>query len=262
MTTARHLGPWRVVATAVVLALAAATLVAAVLVAAPRASATGLRTIWIDPVHGNDASSGATRRTAVRTLAEAWQRIPQGRELTTGIRLAILPGRLTAAMVPNYLESRYGTARAPILIEAAAGRGSVTMAPLNIFDTRHLTLRGVRIAAAAGDGFHCERCDYVTIEDAIIRGAPPSSGAIGDLLKVNQSQHIVIRRSDVSGASDNAIDFVAVQYGSIIGNRIHDAGDWCAYAKGGSRISTSSPMRSTTAPPADSPPVRAPAFSS
>ena len=38
----------------------------------------------------------------------------------------------------------------------------------------------------------------------------------------------------MSGAGDNAIDFVAVQYGHIVDSRIHDAGDWCAYAKGGS----------------------------
>jgi hypothetical protein len=137
-------------------------------------------------------------------------------------------------MVPNYLESRYGTADAPITIEAAGKRGSVTMASLNVYDVRYLTLRGVRIQASGGDGFHCEKCDHVTIENSIIRGAPRDSGEVGDLVKVNQSQHMAILRSDVSGAGDNAIDFVSVQHGQIVGNRIHDAGDWCAYVKGGS----------------------------
>jgi len=197
-------------------------------------AAAGVQTIWVDPARGDDGASGSDRGSAVRTLAEAWRRIPQGTELTQGVRIAILPGRLTEEMVPNYMEARYGTANAPITIEAAGKRGSVTMASLNVYDVRYLTLRGVRIQASGGDGFHCEKCDHVTIDNSIIRGAPAQDGSVGDLLKVNQSQYISIRRSDVSGASDNAIDFVAVQHGDIIGNRIHDAGDWCAYVKGGS----------------------------
>ncbi len=38
----------------------------------------------------------------------------------------------------------------------------------------------------------------------------------------------------ISGADDNAIDFVAVQYARITGNTIERANDWCAYVKGGS----------------------------
>ena len=38
----------------------------------------------------------------------------------------------------------------------------------------------------------------------------------------------------ISGADDNAIDFVAVQYARMIGNVIEHANDWCAYVKGGS----------------------------
>ena len=205
----------------------------ACLAGAPGISAS-TRTIWVDPARGDDRASGASRGTALRTLSEAWDRIPQGEELASGVRIAILPGRLSAEMVPNYLESRYGTPRAPITIEAVGRRGSVTMASLNVYDVRYLTLRRVRIQASGGDGFHCEKCQHVTIENSIIRGAPPQDGSVGDLVKVNQSQHVSIRMSDVSGAGDNAIDFVAVQHGELIANRIHDAGDWCAYVKGGS----------------------------
>ncbi|MFM8352835.1 MAG: right-handed parallel beta-helix repeat-containing protein [Actinomycetales bacterium] len=219
--------------TAVVgLVLVLGSMVAPIAVAPPASAQE--QTIWVDPARGDDGASGSSRASAVRTLAEAWRRIPQGTPLTEGVRIAILPGRLTAEMVPNYLESRYGTASAPITIEAAGKRGSVVMASLNVYDVRHLTLRGVRIQASGGDGFHCEKCQNVTIENSIIRGAPRADGSVGDLLKVNQSQYVSILRSDVSGAGDNAIDFVSVQYGQIVGNRIHDAGDWCAYVKGGS----------------------------
>ena len=216
-------------------AVLAATMAAAASVAwVPTTSAASTITIWVDPARGDDGASGTSRASALRTLSEAWDRIPQGRELSEPVRIAILPGRLTAQMVPNYLESRYGTADAPITIEAVGKRGSVTMASLNVYDVNHLTLRRVRIQASGGDGFHCEKCEYLTIENSIIRGAPRENGSVGDLVKINQSQHVIIRASDVSGAGDNAIDFVAVQNGGIIGNRIHDAGDWCAYVKGGS----------------------------
>ena len=57
-------------------------------------------------------------------------------------------------------------------------------------------------------------------------------------MKINQSQHIYIENSDIHGAEDNAIDFVAVQYGHVIDSRIHGAQDWCMYAKGGSAYLT------------------------
>jgi hypothetical protein len=51
---------------------------------------------------------------------------------------------------------------------------------------------------------------------------------------INPSRHIGITHSHVSGAGDNAIDLVSVQHARITHNVIDRAGDWCAYAKGGS----------------------------
>ncbi len=192
------------------------------------------RTVWVDPRGGSDAADGRTRATALRTLAEAWRRIPQGERLSRGVRIRITPGILTVDDVPNYLESRYGTRRYPIIVQAADGPGTVTLPALNVYDVRYLYLLNLTLRSSAGDAFHCERCDHLLIRGATIRGMPADSGAIGDLVKVNQSQHVHIERSDISGASDNAVDFVAVQYASLRDNAIHDAQDWCAYAKGGS----------------------------
>ncbi|MFM9134875.1 MAG: right-handed parallel beta-helix repeat-containing protein [bacterium] len=192
------------------------------------------RTVWVDPRGGSDAADGRTRDTALRTLAEAWRRIPQGEQLSRGVRIRVTPGTLTADDVPNYLESRYGTRRHPIIVQAADGPGTVTLPALNVYDVRYLYLLDLTLRSPAGDAFHCERCDHVLIRGATIRGMPAASGAIGDLVKVNQSQHVHIERSDISGASDNAVDLVAVQYASLRDNVIHDAQDWCAYAKGGS----------------------------
>jgi hypothetical protein len=67
-----------------------------------------------------------------------------------------------------------------------------------------------------------------------MKGRNPDTYGTQETLKINQSQNIYIEKCDISGAWDNAIDFVAVQYGHVVQNKIHNAGDWCAYAKGGS----------------------------
>jgi nitrous oxidase accessory protein NosD len=45
---------------------------------------------------------------------------------------------------------------------------------------------------------------------------------------------VYIENNNITSADDNNIDFVAVQYGHIQSNIIHNAGDWCMYTKGGS----------------------------
>jgi hypothetical protein len=189
--------------------------------------------VWIDPVNGDDSRTGDSRATALRTLTEAWNRIPQGTPLTTGYELMLMAGNYPESSLPNYLESRYGTAAAPIVIQAADGVGTaVLQGDLNIYDTRYLTLQQFQIIPnPPGDAFHCEQCQHITLRGMVLSGGNREAH---ETVKINQSQYIFIEDSDISGADDNAIDYVAVQYGHIIGSRIHNAGDWCLYAKGGS----------------------------
>ena len=51
---------------------------------------------------------------------------------------------------------------------------------------------------------------------------------------MNQCDHVYLEECDISGAVDNAIDYVAVQYGHALRNRIHNSRDWAMYVKGGS----------------------------
>lgn len=187
--------------------------------------------IWVDPRNGDDARNGRTRATAVRTLTEAWNRIPAGRTLATGVRIMITRGTVTSAMAPTYWENRLGTATAPIIIQSADGRGAARLPSMNVYGVSHLYLLGLRLVSRSGDALHCERCDNLLVRNSIIRG---DRDGIHDLVKVNQSREIYFERNDISGANENSVDFVAVQYGVLRDNRIHDAGDWCAYAKGGS----------------------------
>ena len=48
--------------------------------------------IWVDPAAGNDANGGAARTQALRTLSEAWQRVPAGTTLSQGVRINLVAG--------------------------------------------------------------------------------------------------------------------------------------------------------------------------
>jgi len=196
--------------------------------------------VWVDPAAGNDARSGASRDLAVQTLSEAWRRIPMGTTLSLGVRINLVAGTYPESGVPHFWESRYGTFTAPVIIRAADGPGTARLPSLNIFDCRHLHLVGLEMTAGGGDVVQIQASSHVLLRDTTIRG----TGVIAtyavpqEALKVNQTQHVYIENCDISGAWDNAIDFVAVQYGHVVGSRIHRAGDWAMYAKGGSAYLT------------------------
>jgi hypothetical protein len=193
-----------------------------------------VRDVWVDPVNGRDTNGGTSRSDALATLTEAWNRIPRGTPLTaTGYRIQLMAGRYDRSTIPTYLESRYGTARFPIVVQSADGSRSAHLAgDLNVFDTRYLYLIGLdMVPEPAGDVFHCEKCDHVLIRDSNLDGG---NRAAYDMCKVNQSQYIFIEGSTLRGATDTAVDFVAVQHGHVIDSKISNAEDWCMYAKGGS----------------------------
>ncbi len=193
-----------------------------------------LLTLWVDPVNGDDARSGATRAEALRTVAEAWNRIPMGTPLATGYQILLAGGVYPRDSIPVYWESRWGTYEHPILLQAADGRGTATLGgDLNVFDTRYFYLLDLNIVPdPPGDVFHCEQCDHLLIRGVTMDGG--SGHEAHETIKVNQSQYVYIEDSDIFDTYENAIDFVAVQYGHITGNRLHDADDWCIYLKGGS----------------------------
>jgi hypothetical protein len=190
--------------------------------------------VFVDPRNGDDDASGTSRAEALRTLDAAWRSIPAGAPLRRGVRIQLLPGEYAESAIPNYLESRYGTFEHPIVVQAAEGRGTALLrGDLNVFDVRYLYLVDVDVVPdPPGDAFHCEQCDHLLLRGVRLDGG--ASREAHETLKVNQSRHVYVEDCDISGADDNAIDFVAVQYGHIVRSRIHDANDWCAYVKGGS----------------------------
>ena len=187
-------------------------------------------------MHGNDASTGAARDHALRTVNAAWERIPPSTLLTTGYRIMLVAGTYPEDSVPTHWESRFGTFQAPIMIQSADGPGAAILPGLSIFGSRYLYLIGLRMQAGADDVLHCEQCDHFLVRQCQVVGIgdPATYNSPQEALKVNQSQYVYVEDSDLSGAYGNAIDFVAVQNGHLQGNRVHNALDWCAYVKGGS----------------------------
>ncbi|KAL4425628.1 hypothetical protein ABPG75_009644 [Micractinium tetrahymenae] len=198
-------------------------------------SLSGMTHLWVDPRNGVDgAGRGSSRANALKTLAAAWQRVPASQQLTSGWHIHISPGALTAAQMPNYWESRWGSLTAPIIIQAADGAGTVTLASMNVFDVRHLYLISLTLQSA-GDVFHCERCTHLLLRNGLCpRGYSANDGCgVQETVKLNQCQGVWVEGLQASGAWDNAFDCVACQYGHILNSRFSKS-EWGLYLKGGS----------------------------
>jgi hypothetical protein len=192
-----------------------------------------LTDLWVDPAHGDDAQSGNNRQKALRTLTAAWGLIPSGVSLSsTGFRMLLAPGVYQADDLPVYMEDRHGDYRFPVVLQAADGPGTAILGGgLNIFNCQYLYLIGLNIVPdPAGDALHFERCNHVLLRSVLLN----SNGAAQETLKANQCSFIYVEECDISGSYGTALDFVAVQYGHIVRSRVHQAGDWCIYLKGGS----------------------------
>lgn len=198
-----------------------------------------LTEIYIDPRDGSDSRAGTSPALALRTVREAWNRIPSSQTLTTGYRLNLSPGVYgdDPGELPSYWELKRGTASAPVIIQPTEGPGTVSFTTdINMANVSYFYLLNISINRG-GDVFHCEACDHILLRGNTLIGAPmgrTSAPVAHETIKFNQSQYVYIENNFISGADDNAIDWVAVQYGHIVGNRISDSQSWCTYVKGGS----------------------------
>jgi hypothetical protein len=206
-----------------------------------------LKDIWTDPVNGNDSNNGSERSQALRTVGEAWNRIPSGTALTgTGYRILLVPGDYSEAVLPasGWMEARYGTVQYPVILQAADGPHTVRLhGYLSLSDVRYLYLIHLDIVTDPGYGgsgntLHIEGSDHILIRGCKLDGFDGAKRQPQETLKVNQTQYIYVEDSEISGGDWFSLDFVAVQYGHILNNRIYDSGDDCLLMKGGTAYFT------------------------
>ncbi len=227
----------------------------------PSASAAGrydlgnytVTDLYLSP-DGNDDHSGASRSAPLRTLTAAWNKIPSG-VLATGYRLNLLPG--ASGVYPcepgpedsnciNYFSDRHGTYQYPLIIRALDGPGTVTLrGGLNLANIDYLYLLDLNLVGGGalptnGSGnnlLHLERGKHVLFRGLSVLGPACASDACNNLqevLKINQSQYLYVEDSLIGGAWHSTVDYFVVQHGHFLNNRLHTAGQWCMYIKGGS----------------------------
>ncbi|MGD9612866.1 MAG: M28 family peptidase [Kiritimatiellia bacterium] len=216
---------------AVVLPPAAATSGTSFAIGSP-----ALRDVWVDPVNGSDTiGDGSTRARAYRTIDRAWADVPaHARFATTGYRLMLCPG--TYANDRTWMEHRYGTYDRPLVFQAADGPGTAIVAnDMQFFSCHFVYLRDLVFAPTnGGDGLHLDSCEFVLLKNCVIRGGPGTQRLAQEGLKANQCEYLYVEDCEIANASENALDYMCCHYGHIRRSRLHDAGDWVAYVKGGS----------------------------
>jgi len=190
---------------------------------------------YVDVASGSNFNNGTTQNSAWKTVQMAWNSIASERELSTGYRINLLNGIYDSENLPNYWELKRGSAKHPIILQAAPGQTNVRFTrDINMANVSFFYLININITpSGGGDAFHCENCDHLLIRGCVLNGGSITKGA-HETVKINQSQYVYIENNNISYADDNNIDFVGVQHGHIIGNTIHEAADWCTYVKGGS----------------------------
>lgn len=198
--------------------------------------------IWVDPNNGNDSNNGLTRSQALASLREAWSRIPAGTTLSgTGYRIMLAAGNYYESILPDsgWLESRFGTNNFPVIIQSADDVLSAHIhGYFNIYNCRYFYLIGLDFitdpgAGGGGNVVHIEQGNHILLKNCKLNGFDGNVNQPQETIKVNQSQYIYVENNDIGGAYWFSLDYVAVQYGHIIGNKIHNSGDDCMVLKGG-----------------------------
>jgi Right handed beta helix region len=182
-------------------------------------------------------------------------------EVSQGIDIAVAPGSSIVSAINQaspgdrilvragtyngggWIE-RSGTAAAPITVVSVDGpRAAVIQGggeALRIGASAYLVFDGFEVRNSTDNAVHIDNSHHITLRNLYAHDAGPD----GDVLKVNQSNNIVVERSEfarpgprLSGVNpyQECLDFVDVDDSAIRDNFIHDGGSMLAFVKGGSR---------------------------
>ncbi|BDI33729.1 hypothetical protein CCAX7_57800 [Capsulimonas corticalis] len=198
--------------------------------------------LWVNPVSGRDSNSGATRGAALQTVEAAWAKIPAQTALTKAYRILLTPGNYSESAMPsgNWFELRQGSFAHPVVIQAADGKHTVRLHAYLQFDhCSYLYLINLDFVTDRGYGgggnvVHYSFCDHMLLRGCVLNGFDGAIRQPQETLKVNQVRYMYVEDCDISNAFWMGLDYVAVQYGHIVNNKIHDTDNDCLMVKGGS----------------------------
>lgn len=208
-----------------------------------------LSELWVNPATGDDANSGLAPGAPLRTLGAAWSRVP-ATSMSTGYRINLQAGTYPCEPAEpdnclNHFGARTGTHAFPIILRAVDGAGTaIIRGGLDILDVAYLYLIDLTLSAGAplptnssgNNLLHLASVDHVLLRGVTLDGPDCATDACNNLqevMKVNQAQYVYVENSVIGGAWHSSVDYFAVQYGHFINNRVHTAGQWCMYIKGG-----------------------------
>ncbi|MBP7686529.1 MAG: hypothetical protein KA765_01415, partial [Thermoflexales bacterium] len=170
-----------------------------------------LTEIYVSPT-GDDANSGASPASPLRTLTAAWGQIPAGALTTTGYRINLLPGTYPcepdeATNCVNQLTNRLGTYAYPVIIRALNGRGTVTLrGGLDIYGVAYVYLIDITLAGggpipvniSGNNLLHLFNSDHVLVRGVTLAGPACDNDTCNNLqevFKVNQAQYLYVEDS-------------------------------------------------------------------
>ena len=203
-----------------------------------------LKTLWVDPVNGNDNNDGSSRTKAFLSISAAWASMP-GTATTTGYKISLVAGnyvyrdQATNMIVGRYLDERHGTFNYPIILESADGPLKARLSSsLDFRDISYVYLIGLDFVTdpssdGGGNTVHFADGDHILLKNCRINGSDGTTKKAQESLKVNQVRYIYVEDCDISGAFWFSLDYVGVEYGHIQGCSIHDASVDCLLLKGG-----------------------------
>ena len=84
----------------------------------PTAKPHGAKTLVVDIKRGRDSNPGTSRKP-FKSVAAAWNSIPEKKAVARPVKIIVKPGRYAGTKLPNYWESHWGTSKAPIVVTSA-----------------------------------------------------------------------------------------------------------------------------------------------
>ena len=196
-----------------------------------------VKEIWVDPVNGKDVNNGTTRALAYKTLNFAMANVPSLTPFTTtGYKIMLVGGAYPSDDSPPTYSSYQGTAKYPVIIQAADGAGTVKLPSMSVSDCSYFYLIDLNIETTIGsDAIGCSGSNHLLIRHCTINGQDSAKillsqnvvsvsgsqycyiedciiiNAYGANLYISGSQHCQIVRSTLQYSS---ADGVAIDYGS------------------------------------------------